>query len=473
MKMDFIVNVKSMTYRGISAILLLALVFLPGTNVHASGTAQETPAEPYSELYVVYNHPEVQTFWIEIRDQNRDPGGSVSAHLYVRADSLIAYNLQFSSTSEDGKYLEGIDFLPLYPGRTYDIGRITINNGEHLEISGTKFGLGDETVMQKMTMVQIAILFIHLVGATPPTNIQEGISELPDAFDDVFLGRIGAIAGFIKTVQEIFSSRNASPETLLDVGETVASTDKGADVIADLVNIFTKPAGIRYHRTLIKSIFTAINIFQYGENVMRSVNAFGQLKNYPDYLTATISIAPRLVQPPSRYRVFELNDLYSVNLSFENLSGGIWRSTEDYQLWVSMDEIPFEKIDLITDIEPAGIATWNFESNAPGIPGIYHISYQMALEGFPIGPKIPAEIVVIPQKSGSLRDIINGLVEDYIQKAGDRFNDYIRELEAKIINAILKDILDRLSQICGGSGMVAILGITLYRRQKRRRKVDK
>jgi hypothetical protein len=73
---------------------LTVVVLLLASAVPARAQSQLLP-EPYTDLYVVYNTPEPKTFSIEITGQRRRSDGSVDARIAIRAESLIAYDLEF------------------------------------------------------------------------------------------------------------------------------------------------------------------------------------------------------------------------------------------------------------------------------------------------------------------------------------------------------------------------------------------
>ena len=113
---------------------------------------------------------------------------------------------------------------------------------------------------------------------------------------------------------------------------------------------------------------------------------------------------------------------------------------------------------------------WDLSQRAPPIPGVYRITYQMALNGAPIGLPVLGEIVVVPENSDDLTSLINALIEETKRTAGERLDEYIEELERRIWEAILADIERRLREICGGTASVTLLtGITVWFDNWRRR----
>jgi hypothetical protein len=427
------------------------------------------PPEPYELLYVIFNEEDPKTIGIELHNQIRRVDGSISALVSVRADNLIAYNLTFETSDAHSDYLTTMTFLPLYPGHTYEIGTIILEPGGYFEVTATPFGMSSDDVRNKMTVIQLAVLVMHLAGARPPTNVYEGIKAIPDAFEEVW-GPIGAIAGFVKAVWEIFETKDASGETLIALGEVIAEAPGGSESLADLVNLITLEAGVKLTSTLIDNIFKAINIFNLIGNVKTAVDAFVQLKTYPVYITATVTPAPEIVQTVDRYQVFELNEPYQVDLAYKNISSEIWEPDADYSLSILVEGIPFFQLPLENLVTRDQIAYWSFRQNAFAVPGIYHITYQMTYNGTLIGKAIPGEIVVVPEKSDSLKDLINGLVEDAFKNVGDQLEQAIKELEFMIAQAIINEITQRLRELCGGTGLYLSAGLVLYWNVRRSRR---
>lgn len=205
-------------------LIILSLLLAPVTDAQAA-TPSSLP-EPYTYLYVIYNHPETKTFSIELREQTQNLDGSVTAKIAVRAESLIAYNLTFNESDTNGGYLKDIDFLPLYPSHVYEIATITIKPGGYFTVKGTKFGL-DESVLWKMTIIQMCILSMHLVGAKPPVDAYEFWESVPEAFNTV-PGLGGTVATFASALFDIFGKEKRPTQALAKLGNVIADFDAGS-----------------------------------------------------------------------------------------------------------------------------------------------------------------------------------------------------------------------------------------------------
>jgi len=444
-------------------VILTTLSLLLAPTAHAQAATPSSLPEPYTYLYVIYNNPEIKTFSIELREQTRNLDSSVTAQIAVRAESLIAYNLTFSESDTNGGYLKDINFLPLYPSHVYEIATITIKPGGHFTIQGTKFGL-DESVLWKMTLIQMCILFMHLVGAKPPVDTYEFWESVPEAFDTVF-GPIGATASLFSAGFEIFGREPEPAEAIIDLGDAISEVDAGADAIADGVNLITKSKGVKVTGSLVQKFFDALNVLEITSNIKRAFDAYQQLQKHPDLAIATITLAPEIVSQPERYRVFEINEAFSSEPVFRNIASEAWLAEQGYELWVMLETVPLNRIPLTALIPRGEEVRWTVQQQAPAMPGIYHLKYQMAVRGVPIGLPIPAEIVVVPEKSDDLQDLINAMIDETKREAGERFEEFQAELERRITEAIVSEIQRRLQEICGGTGaMVVIGGLSIWSR---------
>lgn len=450
-------------YKLLSVLVVTALLLAVATPI--VGASEPLP-EPYTDLYVIYSEPNAGIISIELRDQTRLANGSVSASIAVRAESLIAYNLTFDQMYSSGEYWEEIDFLPLYPGRVYELSRITIEPGGYFSVIATKFG-EDESVVPKMTLVQLCILALHLVGAEAPMEWSELPQTVLDSFDDV-IGPIGSAAGALSAIFEIFSEDPDSGEALLNIADAVVEFTALPDLIAKGVNLIIQE-GPEITGDMIKGAFVALDVLNIVGNVKRTWDAFEQLRDFPPRLEAKITLAPVVMQWPDRYRVFEINEAYETRIVLRNVGSEMLLSEQGYELLVLWGQIPVGAVSLDRTIRIGQTVYWDVSQRAPPIPGVYRINYQLALLGVPIGPLIPAEIVVVPENSNNLTELINNLVDEARQEAGERFDEFVEELERQIMEAIIAEIERRLREICGGTaGAILMAGTAVWLSGRRR-----
>lgn len=461
-------KVNPQANRVFAVLVIVSLLLAPATPVQAA-TSSSLP-EAFTRLYVIYNHPETKTFSIELRNQTQNLDGSVTAQIAVRAESLIAYNLTFDEGDANGGYWKDINFLPLYPGHVYEIATITIKPGGYFTVQGTKFGL-DESILWKMTLIQMCILAMHLVGAKPPVDYYELAESIPEAFDTLYgpvYGGAGAVASLTSAVFEIFGREPQPAQAVIDLGDAISEVDAGADAIADGINLITKSKGVKATGSLVQRIFGVLNKLEIASDLKRTYDAYKQLQDYPDLATATITLAPEVVGQPDRYRVFEINQTFNSEFVFKNRGSEVWLPEQGYELWIMLEIFPLNRTPLAATIPRNKDARWGVQQQAPAIPGIYHLKYQMALKGVPIGLPIPAEIVVVPEKSDDLQDLIRALVDETMREAGERFDEFRAELERQIAEAIISEILRRLREICGGTGVTIVIGgLSIWSRWRR------
>lgn len=456
---------------------LLAAVLLLTSAVPARAQSQALP-EPCTDLYVVYNTPEPKTFSIEITGQRRRADGSVDAAIAIRAESLIAYDLEFQQEKTSGSVWEDITFLPLYPEHTYDLASINFQPGGYFIVRGTKFSHREEN-LTKMTVVQMAILVMHLVGARPPAEWREAPEAVADSFSIVW-GPVGAIASGLSGLLAMLREEKDFGKALTNIGLAMGDIPRLPEAIASIINLIAK-SGSQVTGALIKDVFNTLNILNVVGNVKRAADAFGALKNYPDPVEAIITMAPVPVVRPARYRVLEIGESYQPTLVFRNVGGEPLVPEKGFEMLVLSSGLTAARIPLTRLVRIGEQFEWSIPQIAPPIPGVYQISYQMAVRGTPVGPLVPGEIVVVPRNSGGLAGVVNALVEDALRRAGDRFEEFRRELERRITEAIvaetnrqleimLSGLMGELNELCGGSS-AALLWVVgaVWLVQRRRR----
>lgn len=457
---------RHFSYKLLSTLAVITLLLTLATPVRA---APEPLPEPYTDLYVIYSEPNADIISIEIRDQTRLSNGRVRAAIAIRAESLIAYNLTFHEMHSTGEAWEELDFLPLYPGRIYELSTITFEPGGHFTVTATKFG-EEESVMYKMALVQLCILALHLVGAKPPVEWREFPSAALDAFDDIpVLG--GAVAGFGKTVYDRLALEEQDiGEGLMSIAELVVELPKLRDFIAEVVNLIVQE-GPKITGDTINSVFKALDVLNIVGNVKRTWDAYRQLKDLPPFAQAKITLAPIVTEWPDRYSVVEINKIYQTRIAFRNVGSELLLPEQGYELLVLWGQLPVGYVPLDRTIRIGQTVYWDVSQRAPPIPGVYRLNYQLALGGVPIGSLVPAEIVVVPENSDNLTELINGLVDEARQNAGERFDEIVEELEQQIMEAIIAEIERRLREICGGTtSAILMAGTAIWLGGRRRRR---
>lgn len=447
--------------------LFLVLVMLPGSFGRAKAGTRPLP-EPYTHLYVIYESGDERAISIEITNQVRLPGDrGISATLAVRAESLIAYDLTFQQHKTSGQQLEELEFLPIYPGRTYQIGSLIIEPGGYLTINAWKFGATEDRLW-KTTTVQLAILVLHLVGASPPTNLRETIQAAADSAA-IIPGGFGLAASSLSLILEAFSEEPNLLQALEKLGDAVLNIATDVSGFWDDLASFSNSI-LKQDRITGTDVEAGWNTIKLGLNIPRVHEAINELREYPPLTSAVIVAAPLVTQSAERYRVLQLNEPYKVSVEFQNASGRVWSPSDGYELLILANGWPVLREQLVRSVGGDAHARWDLNQKAPAVPGIYHISYQMALKGKPIGPVVPGEIVVIPERSPSLRDYLETLIEDTRRRAVKEFDEYTADLERRIGEAIAKEITQRLRELCGGTlGIVLAVGSVAWSATHRRK----
>ena len=438
-----------------------------------------TLSEPYKDLYVIYSHPGHELVGVELRNQRQLPNGDVEASISIRGDSLIAYELIFEVNCSPQSTGEGqcpsnntqtwtnVEFLPLYPGRVYDLGNIRIPRGSSFVVKAAKFGL-EEDSLGKMTMIQLSLLAVHLVGVTPPI----GYHEFPQATIDSFkivIGPIGAVASTLSAIYKLIFERDDPIGALGDIKDAVLELDSIQELIADVINLIVVN-GPKITGGMVGKAFDALNLLKVVGYAERTVEAFNQLRNHPELVTATITLAPEVIEWPDRYRVFEIGEFFETEMTLRNAGGELWGPDQDYALLVMLEKIPIQIVPLDTYVRTGEDALWNIPQRAPPVPGVFRLRYQMTQQGYLIGRIIPAEIVVVPENSSNLRTLIKAMIADAKAETGDRFDELISALERHITEALLAEIERRLLEICGGTGSIPLILIGFYGWSSWRRK---
>jgi hypothetical protein len=255
-----------------------------------------------------------------------------------------------------------------------------------------------------------------------------------------------------------------SGKALKGMSDVVAEVVELPELIAKVINLMVKKGQVT--GKMVENAFGLLNL---ATGIKRAFDAYQQLKNLPDPVTATITLAPTVVEWPERYRVFEINASFQTNILFQNAGSEVWLP-QDYELLVLSELFPVARFPLAQHVAVGQPSQWNIPQRAPSVPGIYHLTYQIVHRGVPIGPPVPGEIVVVPEKSSDLQSLINAMIEEARRKAGERFDEYRQDLERRLMQAILAEIEHRLREICGGTGAMLFLGSGVAWWGERRRK---
>lgn len=468
------------TLRKLIILGLVVTLFVNGSVPVAAQAfgANPTIVESQTAIYVVYSYPDEEIFTIELRDQQplSYSAGGAGALVSIRADSLIAYNLTFETGCSyalneqgctNGASWTEIDFLPLLPGHTLDLGSIDIQPGGYFTVQASKFGLEDN-YLDEMTLLQLGVLGVHLVGLKPPTGWHDMPKYIIDSFKTV-IGPIGSIASILSELYEAIFEGDDLVEALDDVAKLVLDTDEVQEGIAKVINLIAVNAP-EVTGEMVGEAFDGLELLNVLGNVKRTIDAFNQMRNHPEFATATITLAPAVTAWPERYQVLEINEPYETQIALRNMGSEYWTPEEGYELWVMLDNWPLQPLSLDTLVAPGDFATWSVPQEAPLVPGIYRLGYQMTLYGTSIGPSIPAEIVVVPENSNELTALIEAMVENAKREAGERFDEFIADLERRITEALLAEIERRLREICGGTGGLSLLVVGFSIKNTWRRK---
>jgi len=114
-------------------------------------------------------------------------------------------------------------------------------------------------------------------------------------------------------------------------------------------------------------------------------------------------------------------------------------------------------------------AAWAVSLSAPATPGIYQQVWQVQRSQQPVGAKITAYIVVLPQGAKDLKEKIDQDIARLRQQSQEEMQKYIEELKQQVTAWVTQQIEQQIRQCLGSQALVGAVAITFFARLRRKK----
>jgi len=454
-------------------VLAALMVALLANSVAPPAMAATTEADQ-ELLHIIYPPGVGRVMVIELRDVQRNADDSVSATISVRAERRIAYFLSFEESGTSAKRfvdtLSASDtFLPLYPENTYLLTRVRFPPTSSLTIKADKLGY---TPREHLLMlgVDLALVFIFLVGGTPPVNWGEALEIAARAGTIQPWAVIAIPASVFVVVTDIAQRVNwkALAKDLFDLAqEAVGEGLKLDEMIAAIASfIVDKP----YTATQVSAAFSSVKVIL--EGGLKVASLLADLIFAPRHVEVMITSAP-VVEAKSDFPVLEINQAGEVWFKLRNIGAQAWLGDGRITLR-PVGELPLgtpPRWTLSEPVKPNDILHISLPFSGSPLPGVYRMEWRLFDGEQPFGPRLITDVVVIPHNAGALRQLIEPILAAALQRGQEYVNAWREELERKITELIIQELLRRLSEVCGvaPAGGLFLLAAVAWRKQNRHR----
>jgi len=464
---------KNQVLRCISYILVIMLI-LP---LSSSTMAQGIGGNDGELLEVTYSPDKPRIISVEIDNERLNPDDSITANISIKAETLIAYDITFSHNGDPESWLNNLTFLPLYPLNTYDLGSVTFKRGSSIIVAADKFGKSGEEAAY-MVIIDLAVLVMHVIGEIPPTTwdqaraaISKAITLLPLGSKVMLLAKANLLMAHI--------SEGESPTTILLDFESILETLTGVpEVIAELINSSFEDISI-----VAGDVAAALKAGKLLLNIPKVAGAIGDLLTAPAHAEAIISPFAMIVELPD-FPVLQPGEKGTIHFDIQNIGAYTWQSGEYALKNVGGNSLgAMSPQALAIDVPPGYFARWELAITAPSAPGVYRTEWQMTHGETLFGPVMFCEVIVIPEGSGDLGELIEQLIEELKQRAEERFEqeweklrERIEELIQRELERLWREFWESLFRQCCGANVVAPVALLLGAwgiSHKRRRRMKK
>jgi len=124
----------------------------------------------------------------------------------------------------------------------------------------------------------------------------------------------------------------------------------------------------------------------------------------------------------------------------------------------------------LTKSTPVGKgAAWQVSFIAPATPGIYQQVWQVQRDQQPVGGKITAYLVVLPQGAKDLKEQIDQNIEKLRQQSQEEMQKYIEQLRQQVTDWVIQQVEQQIRQCLGSQALVGLVGIIFAARKWRKK----
>lgn len=432
------------------------------------------PVEADQELlHILYPMDTGRALAVELKDVTRNPDNSVTATVSVRAERKIAYLLSFqeSGTSAD-VFVETLStpdtLLPLFPESTYLLTTVRFPAGSSFTIKADKLG---NTPRENFFIlgVDLAVVFIFLVGGKPPLNWWEA-GEVALRAGTIMPWAIVAIpASLALVVNDIVEQvhwKTLAADLWNLLVESLAEGIKLDEFIAGMASfIANKP----YTALQVSAVFSLITaIIEGGLNV---VGLLTDLIFAPRSVEVTLTPAP-IVTAKGDFPMLETNQPGEVWFDIHNIGAQAWPGDGSITLR-AVGGLPLStptRWTLNQQVDPNQTLHISLPFSGSPIPGVYRLEWRVFDGEQPFGPHLITDVIVIPRNADALRQLIEPILAGAIEQGQAYIDAWREELERTVTRLILEEISRRLSEICGVAPTAGLLLFAVISRRGQARR---
>ena len=189
-----------------------------------------------------------------------------------------------------------------------------------------------------------------------------------------------------------------------------------------------------------------------------------------DYLGLPLTCADGVTSPSIIVGTYFPSDTGNNEIRLTNDSLVAWHAGEVLLQNVSGLYGAKKTYSLTKDTPVGKEAAWQVSLSAPATPGIYQQVWQVHHGQQPVGAKIIAYIVVLPQGARDLKAKIDQEIAKLRQQSQDEMQKYIDGLRQQVADWITLQVEQQIRQCLGGQAMVGVVALTFVSRMRRKKK---
>lgn len=188
-----------------------------------------------------------------------------------------------------------------------------------------------------------------------------------------------------------------------------------------------------------------------------------------DYLGLPLTCADGVSSPSIIIGTYFPSDTGNNEIRLTNDSLLAWQAGDVQLLNVSGLYGAKKTYPLKKDTPVGKEAVWSVSLSAPGTPGIYQQVWQVQRSQQPVGVKITAYIVVLPQGAKDLKEQIDQDIARLRQQSQEEMQKYIEELKQQVTAWVIQQIEQQIRQCLGSQALVGAVAITFFVRMRRKK----
>jgi len=172
------------------------------------------------------------------------------------------------------------------------------------------------------------------------------------------------------------------------------------------------------------------------------------------------------------YDIVLPNETISLSFQLRNEGMATWKSPNYELLKVSgnLNSAP-ESLPIPGKITPGDVAEWQISPEAPGIPALRSVRYQMHHDGQPFGDVVTAYVIVLPEQLADAEQRIRDQIEQWRQQGQQEIEQLMEQIWQSIQDELERQAQSAIEQLianCTGSSALLGLGvIAIFLRRRR------